>query len=165
MKNKINLKDVENYTTMKKEAKVPSLKSETHVEWLCRRNGLIFSFKKAGANREKVSYTYKYVLQKINHDYDLLEQIIKHYHTISKLYQYYHPEHHTLYFNLFFVKDHLKLFLDCIEALNTFNHYVDWVTLDYHLKKEGEEYEELRGHEEFICRKKRAVEPQHPFLQ
>jgi hypothetical protein len=158
MKNKINLKDVINQTKAIRERKVPRPKSDNHIEWLCRRYGLIFSFKDPKVDHNKMMYTYKYILNKINRDGNTLELIIKHYSTISKLYQYFHPEHHSLYFNLFFVKDHLKLVLDSVRILNTFNHYVDWITLKYFLEKEGEEYEELKTYEDSFSRKKRTGE-------
>lgn len=158
IKTHINLKDVIKHTSSKKGEEEPAKKSDYFIEWLCRRYGLIFSFKKAGHDRAKLSFTYKHLLKKINHDYALLEQIIKHYHTISKLYQHYHPEHHSLYLNIFFIKDHLKLFLDSIEILNRLNNNVDWVTLKYFLEIEGEDYEELKGHEDALLRKRRAEE-------
>lgn len=158
IKTHINLKDVVKNTSHRKGEKKPNIKSDYYIEWLCRRYGLIFSFKKAGPDRSKVSFTYKHILKKINHDYVLLEQIIKYYHTISKLYQYYHPEHHSLYLNLFFIKDHLKLFLDSVEALNRLNYNVDWVTLKYLLEIGGEDYAELTGHEDSVFRKRRSEE-------
>lgn len=158
MKNKLNLKDVMNQTKRAKlESKIPDFTSHSHLEWLCRRYGLIFSFKDKRVDQSKVLFTYKHILSKINKNSETLESIIKHYSTISKLYQRYHPEHHTLYFNLFFVKDHLKLILDSIKILNSFNHYVDWVTLKYYLEKEGEDYVELRDYEVPLGGKKRRA--------
>ena len=151
-----NLNDVSKHTLLKKEKKEPSKKSDSFLENLCKKYGLIFSFKKSRYDRDKLSYTYKYILKNINNDYSLLENIVKHYFVISKLYQFHHPEHHALFFNLFFIKDHLKFVLDCVQILSSFNHKVDWVTLKFTLETQGEEYEELTGYEESFYRKRRT---------
>ena len=158
MKNKINLHDVVKQTKTMRENKLPNSKSGSYVEWLCRRYGLIFSFRKPSTDNNKLLYTYKYILNKINRDLATLELIIKHYPTISKLYQHYYPEHHSLYLNLFFIKDHLKLVLNSVRILESFNHYVDWITLKYYLEKEGEDYEEFKVSKNAGRRKERASE-------
>ena len=134
IENNMSLRDLERKYRKKKISKV----SPQYLKNLCHKYGLRTT-KDFKDHLLSINGVYKGILKKIEEDYGLFEKFVKNYILINRALALM-GEKTTCHqvFNIFFVRDHLNLFIMSTELIDRSRDDMDYIELKFKLEEEKE---------------------------